>query len=320
MLEHVHIADPDQRPPFQNYSAFGLNIRSQVPFMDVADSAQGTDVDILLDVLPDHWLEDPRAAAGFVEVEGETIWFVWADLGVMRIHDGRQITLHPVPHAQRSLIHQAVQSAGLGLILHQRNMLTLHASAVAIDDVAVAFVGYKGAGKSTTAAALYGQGHALVTDDLLVLEPNESGEMIAYPGIPQLRLWPEAVTASLDEDPERLPKNSEASVKRLRDTPQQFARVPLPLKRIYVLDFHEDETAGISISPMVPRDACIEMIRHAYALHYLGNEGASATHLQQSGLLSQRVAIRKLLRPRALDALPALVAAIRADVAPVPAL
>lgn len=283
--------------------------------MDPGESVKEVDVEIVLDRLPQHWLADPRAAAGFLEVEGETIWFVWADLGVMQIHAGKRIVLHPVPESQRSLMHQAVQSAGLGLLLHQRGLLTLHASAVEVNGVAVAFVGYKGAGKSTTAAALYGQGHALVTDDLLVLQQNACGTIDAYPGIPQLRLWPEAVAASLDEDPELLPRNSAASVKRLRNTSQQFATASHPLQCIYVLDFQPEGAEGITISPLVPRDACIEMIRHSYALHYLGNEGASAPHLKQSSLLSQQVAVRKLLRPRALDALPQLVAAIEADVA-----
>lgn len=274
-----------------------------------------TDVEILLDTLPKDRLADPRATAGFVDVAGETIWFVWADLGVMQIHAGNRIILDPVPHAQQSLIHQAVQSAGLGLLLHQRNLLTLHASAVEVNGVAVAFVGYKGAGKSTTAAALFGQGYALVTDDLLVLRESAAGNVEAYPGIPQLRLWPEAVTASLQEDPELLPRNSEASVKRLRDTPKQFAAASRPLHCIYVLDFHADESAEVTITPMLPRDACIEMIRHSYALHYLGNEGANASHFKQSSQLSQQIAIKKLLRPRALDALPQLVAAIEADVA-----
>lgn len=275
----------------------------------------GTDVEIILDTLPKERLADPRAAAGFVDVTGETIWFVWADLGVMQIHAGNRIILDPVPHAQRSLIHQAVQSAGLGLLLHQRNLLTLHASAVDVNGFAVAFVGYKGAGKSTTAAAFYGQGHALVTDDLLVLRESAAGTVEAWPGIPQLRLWPEAVTASLNEDPELLPRNSDASVKRLRNTQQQFVKASRPLQCIYVLDFHEDDTTEITITPMLPRDACIEMIRHSYALHYLGNGGASATHFKQSSLLSQQVSIKKLLRPRALHALPQLVAAIEADVA-----
>ncbi len=315
MLEHVNLADLNQRPPFQNYSTFGLSIRSQVPFMVPGELMDEVDVDVVLDTLPEHWLADPRAAAGFLEVDGDTIWFVWADLGVMQIHAGKRIVLHPVPNAQRSLIHQAVQSAGLGLLLHQREMLTLHASAVDVNGVAVGFVGYKGAGKSTTAAALYGQGHTLITDDLLVLQQKEDGAVEAYPGIPQLRLWPEAVAASLNENPELLPRNSAASVKRLRDTQQQFANTSRPLQCIYVLDFQTDESAGITITPLLPRDACIEMVRHSYALHYLGNGGASATHLKQSSQLSQQVAIRKLMRPRALDALPQLVAAIEADVA-----
>ncbi|MFK7849175.1 MAG: hypothetical protein AB8G77_28060 [Rhodothermales bacterium] len=276
---------------------------------------QSLDVDVKLRALPQKWLADLRAAEGYVEIDGPDIWFVWDQLGVMQIHDGSALFIDPIPNVKPSLLKQAVQSAGLGLILHQRNQLTLHASAVEMDGGVVAFVGYKGAGKSTTAASMFGQGYRLVTDDLLVLKIDKNRTVVdAFPGIPQLRLWPEAVVASLKEDPETLPRNSDLSTKRLRSVGDQFARDALPLKAIYTLDYLADPMDDLVIEPLAPRDACIEMIRQSYALHYLGNQGANAQHLAQSNALTKLVPVRRLRRPRALEAIPEMVAAIERDI------
>ncbi len=302
------------------YNAFGLQIRSEVSFMPDNSSrqlweGQSLDVDVKLRALPQKWLSDPRAIEGYVEVDGSDIWFVWDQLGVMQIHDGSALIIDPIPDVKPSLLKQAVQSAGLGLILHQRNQLTLHASAIEMDGGVVAFVGYKGAGKSTTAASMFGQGYRLVTDDLLVLKIDKEGAAVqAFPGIPQLRLWPEAVVASLKEDPEDLPRNSNLSTKRLRDAGEQFTRDALPLKAIYTLDFLAHPEDALIIESLTPRDACIEMIRQSYALHYLGNQGANAQHLSQSNALTKLVPVRRLRRARSLESIPEMVAAIERDI------
>ena len=304
-----------QRINRKQYRAFGLNIRSEIP-LNIASIDEGDwDVDVYLDVLPGKWLEDPRARTGYVVEEDQTIWFVWSELGVMKIHAGNQIVLDPVRDLQTMKVHQAIQSAGLGLLLHQRGVLTLHASAVAIEDGIVAFVGYKGAGKSTTAASLFAKGFPLVTDDLLVLDVDPaSGEVYGYPGIPRLRLWPDAVSASLNEDPDQLPRNSAASEKRLRKAGSQFIASKMPLRAIYVLDFLAGPEETLSIQDIAPREACIELTRHSYALHYLGNQGVNTGHFSRTSALAAHTPIRKLYRHRSLQAIPEMVAALLADV------
>src|SRR5262245_4120544 len=72
----------------------------------------------------------------------------------------------------------------VGLVCTQRNLLTLHASAVAFGDRVVAFMGDQGAGKSTLAAHCVQAGAKLVADDLLRVETSDNGPPRAYPGMP----------------------------------------------------------------------------------------------------------------------------------------
>ena len=58
----------------------------------------------------------------------------------------------------------------------------LHASAVALDGRAVAFVGPTGAGKTSLAVQLFYRGCEFITDDVLALSRSSGGALLAHPG------------------------------------------------------------------------------------------------------------------------------------------
>lgn len=62
-----------------------------------------------------------------------------------------------------------------------RGLEPFHASAVALDGRAIAFVAPSGTGKTSVAAHFVAAGASLVTDDVLVLEPTSRG-VLAHPG------------------------------------------------------------------------------------------------------------------------------------------
>lgn len=80
----------------------------------------------------------------------------------------------------------------MAFCLALRGIFCLHASAVLIDDVAVAFVGPAGAGKSTTAAMLSRAGVAVISDDALPFHIRPDGVWVSA-SYPRLRLWGDSV-------------------------------------------------------------------------------------------------------------------------------
>ena len=64
----------------------------------------------------------------------------------------------------------------------------MHASSININGSAIAFSGFKGYGKSTTAMAFYNQGYPIVTDDYIIIEFDTNNIPIVSPGFPSLRL------------------------------------------------------------------------------------------------------------------------------------
>ena len=108
-------------------------------------------------------------------------------------------------------------------VLAWRGHVPLHGSAVAFDGRAILIAGKSGAGKSTLAHALVECGGQLVSDDLSVLMPLESGGVpMLVPGRPAIRLVHE------------LGRN-DGRPKRLTLATQVDADLPVPLSLLLML-------------------------------------------------------------------------------------
>jgi hypothetical protein len=199
-----------------------------------------------------------------------------------------------------------ILGAGFALLLHQRGLLVLHASAVEIGGGVVGFLGGAGWGKSTTAAALHACGHGFVCDDVLALALNDARRPIVLPTFPQLKLWPQVI-ASLGDDPETLPRVHSSEDKRVRRVAGRFASAPLPLACIYVLDGGN----RTEIERLGSQEAFVELTRHSYAVHLLDATGATARHFGQCAGLANRVPVCRLRRENSLASLPRLAQAVQ---------
>ncbi|OLE04781.1 MAG: hypothetical protein AUI36_42670, partial [Cyanobacteria bacterium 13_1_40CM_2_61_4] len=186
-----------------NYELYGLRIRSEVPLGAPGDGDGAPDFEV-------RWGEpSPIPAerpAGEVLAElrladGRGYTHTRTDSGyVLRFHGTCEVRLDPTrrsahvhldPDADPGLVPILLGGNVLAFILTLAGKCVLHASAVAVEDRAMAFAGRAGAGKSTLAALLCAGGATLVTDDLLRLDP-ESGR--CFWGTPEIRLRQNATT------------------------------------------------------------------------------------------------------------------------------
>jgi hypothetical protein len=134
--------------------------------------------------------------------------------------------VHPVIGARPGLAAVLTAGAMLAYQLYLRGHLVLHASAVDLGGVAVAFVGHSGKGKSTMAALLCAAGGRLVTDDVLRVD-DESGRPLVRLGSTELRLRATAdgVFEAFDRSPTLRTSADDRNVLRLPDDAQD--RLPL---------------------------------------------------------------------------------------------
>src|SRR5204863_102769 len=86
----------------------------------------------------------------------------------------------------------------LSFALVKQGLEPLHATVVVVDGQGVAFLGDNGYGKSSLAACFLEGGYRLLTDDLLLLKAS-GGDVLAYPGPPRIKLFPEVARRFLGD-------------------------------------------------------------------------------------------------------------------------
>lgn len=95
-------------------------------------------------------------------------------------------TAHAVP-GREAMLPLLLAGSVPSWVLAMRGEPLLHASAVAVQGRAIAFIGASGMGKSTLAALLCSAGARMVTDDVLRLDRRE-GEFLCHFGSGEIRL------------------------------------------------------------------------------------------------------------------------------------
>ena len=291
-----------------SYLAYGLPIRAAIPLPElVAREAEGReleeDVSICFGRVEYPPSAIPQKGRSDLGPASQEDYLFWQEVGWFLVRGGRDIIVDPCSGLDERTLRLFILGPVLAVLLRQRGHLLLHASAVAVADEAVLFMGSAGWGKSTTAAALHARGHGLVTDDVAVLRVGH-GSSELLPGFPQLKLWPKTLV-SLGEDPKQLPRCNPRLEKRARPATRKFSSTPLPLKRIYILD----EGDAPNISPLHPQEALSELVRHTYGAMGVGN----ASHFFDCASIVREAAIYRLRRQKSLSRLSELARFVEDD-------
>jgi hypothetical protein len=293
------------------YLAYGLTFESELAFpelVEVAPPLRAPDVSIRIAAAsrrppPDH----PSGIA--YHVSAAEIAIAWDNLGHLAVHDGSLITIEPSRGANEGLLRLYILGAAMAILLQQRGRLVLHGSAVEIAGGAAAFLGNCGAGKSTTAAALYHAGHPLVSDDILSLTIAPAGLSSIHRAYPSLRLCPDA-TRAFGLDATAMPLSHPDEDKRLRFARDGFVPDgPLPLRRIYVLA----DGDALRIEPLAIQPAFLALLQNSFTARLLRRTGDAPAHLHQCTSLTASGLVHRLTRPRNFATLPHLVALIEND-------
>jgi len=276
---------------WHQYLIYGLHLQSELELPELMPGGNGADVRICRGDLGGPPVEDGPIEV--VEAHKNEINISLRGVGKASVKNGSEIVIEPAPGLEERNVRLFILGPVLAALLCQRNLLVLHASAVVIDGGVVGFMGRKGWGKSTMAAALHKRGYPLVSDDLLALDVSAPGPPIVDPGFPQLKLWPDSAQ-SIGDDPEALPRLHPDFTKRARAARTGFMLQPLPLKRLYVLNLG----ATPQVEAVPPHEAFLELVRHTYAKTLIGSEAIdSAAHFKQCSAVINTVPVVRLKRP-----------------------
>lgn len=218
-----------------------------------------------------------------------------------RVERGRQVLIDPEPGADPGDIRLWLLGTALGALLHQRGLLPLHASALAVDEVAHAFCGDTGAGKSTLAAALRRRGLSVLTDDVGLVAPGPDG-ILFHPGFPRIKLWRDALDhLGLDHRP--LIRDLTRAEKYHLRLAEDFQAQPLPLRHLYMLE--RTDAGPVRIEAVRGIEAIRLVQAHIYRPVLAQRLGQTAVHLRLCGRIANGARLFRFSRPWGLDRLEA---------------
>ena len=209
--------------------------------------------------------------------------------------------------------HEAFTTYLLGQVLSfafiRRGIDALHATAVVVDEAAIGFAAQPGAGKSTLASVFLRDGYALLTDDLLVLRVDD-GAILAQPGIPRIKLFPEIAEAVLGEHRTGGRMNPFTNKEVIPLDATEFHGQAAAMSRLYVLK--PTATTKITVRRLSARGAFLELVGNTFNTAVVEPSRLSR-HLTQFAAVTARLAVKSLSYPRELSRLDEVRDAVLRD-------
>ncbi|MDJ0795936.1 MAG: hypothetical protein QNJ51_03725 [Calothrix sp. MO_167.B12] len=263
------------------YQAYRLNIQSEFLLSELIKSENKTDIyiqknKIKLPKLESTSINRQRKEAYFGGNTQEA-YLRWEGVASLLAKNGDTLIVNPDSYdINPQLLSLYILSEALGLILYQRGLFLLHASAVKVGEQVVIFVGFPGAGKSTTAAAFAQLGYTVLADDMVAIDLNSEDKPMVYPAFPQIKIWQPAVEG-LGYDISTLPTLFPGSRKRIIRQPKNFPTKPFPLTHIFFLE----EGSNFQVNPRLGNDAFLNLARFFPLPSQLLEGKALEQHFQQ---------------------------------------
>lgn len=283
-----------------SYSVYGLTISSdlELPELWVDQSGAPPDVAVrqaTLDPIPGSGT-DPNVQR--IEADPDRCRITYESLGTFLVESGERILYDPYVSGKedKKIFRRLLENQAMTVLLLQRGLLVLHASAASVDGKAVVFLGSQTAGKSTMTAAFHQAGYPMVADDVVAIRVD-GGVPTVVPGVPQIRLCTDSIEGLGVENTIRY-EHDWGPEKAYQPIDDQSAAVPLG--GIYTLQ--EDES--ISITDLKGSVAFLQLVTNTYAQGLLSDTNATTDHFEQCTAVLEQTPTRQLHRPKKFDRLP----------------
>jgi hypothetical protein len=294
------LAEADYR-----YRLFGLAIACDLELPELIPDAGAGPADVRVRL---GATGAPAETSLGLHVEGEEALLVVQTIGRFLTRGGREMIVEPAPDVSARNLRLYLLGSAFAAVLHQRGLLPLHANAVVVEGAAIGFMGHPGAGKSTLAAWFHDRGFDVLADDVCVVTPAPEGRPLAYPGIPRLRLWREALEAS---------GRQASSYDRAFDdmdkytVPTDLERLlpPVPLSHLYLLEKAEGDPGVVRLEGAAAVEA---LVANTYRGSYVRLIGRTRQHLLACAELARTVPVFRARRRWGYDNFDAEGAALEA--------
>ncbi len=320
MSPFVHEAlAPELAPGFVKlphlYRAFGLVIASDMALPELVPAPGAGPADIMIRIVHTGRAFPPPEEPGTFHFGDTECFLLYPQIGAFRVAAPGLIEVEPLPGVDPALVCFPLLGPVMALMLQARGSFLLHGSALAgPDGKAFGFLGDKGAGKSTTAAAFLRAGHDLLTDDIIAIDGLERGAGRINPAFPQVKLTRAASAALSDADLDARPDVPEVHDKQRFLVGSGFASEGHVPGQFFLLKRGE----ALAIQHLNPTERMKAFLRFSYGTRFgpaAITPAIAARHARQCAGLAHTSRGAILTVPHDLGALDEVVAFVEAELA-----
>lgn len=296
-----------------DYAAYGLIWRMPLacPELRAAPTGSAVDVTVQYGELPPP-LAQAVAAGPLRQVTPGEARFGLPGVARLLVRGGNEILIERQPEADDEMVRLLLIGTGVALLLHQRGLLPLHASAIAIVTPAGAalFMGHSGAGKSTLLNEFLRRGYPMLAEDLAAVRLDAEGTAWVEPGVQVTKLWADSA-AALGQSTDGLPRVRPELEKFVVPVANALMDAPTRLAAIYVLSSHNQPT--ITLEERRDARKFNALLDHTWQKLVVKRMGLHAAHFQRAIAVANQARIVRVQRPDDGFRLRELADAVEAD-------
>ncbi len=287
------------------YCISGLAVGSEIALPGLMATAAGAAPDVTIRTGPvPQALDSPAATGPTWDMAGSRLLLRIPNVARFLLDDGRAIVFELDDGADIDDVPIFILGTVFGILLHQREQIVLHASAVCVAGKAVLFCGASGSGKSTLAAALGERGYPLVTDDVCAITFGDTDSPVVHSDGRQLKLWAQAIEHL--ELQERRGARVRSRLEKFYVEPSDAFSETLPLGAVYALrEARPPHAPGIDRPSAA--DAAMVLRRNAYRPLLVRRMQQRAQYFHAATAIANVAGIFHLTRPLDFAAMPTVI-------------
>lgn len=280
------------------YWGYGLHIESELEFPELLPREFVDEPDLKI-----SYGETPSAITGDNVVHKSNCsispdqYLLWLPVARYYVSSGKSILVSPSKGSDEKSVRLFLLSNAMAAILHQRNEIMLHASAVCVKGGVVLFCGHSGAGKSTIAASLQARGYQIFSDDVCILKrENAIDEVKVSPTYPMMKLWEDSF--------EKLGLKKPDSDMEIRPGVNKYSKFihtnyqtdSMPVLKIFLLNPAENGSEEVSIQSLTPTTSFMKIQSQTYRTGQINAMGMHGQHFLTISALIAKVPVYEISR------------------------
>lgn len=182
------------------YWAYGLKVKSEICFPELFPIEPSNDINVYIGSgkVPVHPNENADNVNSRIFIDDTKFKLIVPGIACYWANRGAEIIVQKFENSNEEEVRLFCLSNVFAAILHQRNIIPLHAASIKYNKQLVLFCGESGAGKSTLLASLISKGYEVFSDDVSVPFLSEDNSIFMHSSYPMMKFWKDGVSGFLN--------------------------------------------------------------------------------------------------------------------------